>query len=166
MVTTERQPTNMQSQQQRTDSTYAFSPREESPSPSTKGWIQSSPPFPAWLRFFVSFLCLLLPADLSLLVLLSLLLQIFQLWPTSCLASLWASSPVTTTLGTTVACHSALLFKGICTSLVCMIHCTIVKVAGCGFQRIWIWICALWGQKWPTLANYFSKRPISTKIRV
>ena len=31
-----------------------LSPREESPSPSTKGRIQSSPPFPARLRLFVS----------------------------------------------------------------------------------------------------------------
>ena len=33
-----------------------LSPREENPSPSTKGRIQSSPPFPARLRLFVSFL--------------------------------------------------------------------------------------------------------------
>ena len=54
--------------------TFPFSPREESPSPSTKGRIQSSPPFPARLRLFVSFLCILQPASLSLLVLALLLL--------------------------------------------------------------------------------------------
>ena len=60
--------------QQWTVSTFPFYPREESPSPSTKGRIQSSPPFPARLRLFVSFPCLLLPAGLCLLVL-SLLLS-------------------------------------------------------------------------------------------
>ena len=49
--------------------TFPFSPREESLAPSTKGRIKSSPPFPTRLRLFVSFLCLLQPASLSLLVL-------------------------------------------------------------------------------------------------
>ena len=67
------------------------------PSPSTKGRIQSSPPLPSRLR-----LVPLPPRPL--------------LAPPCCSSS--SSSLVTTTLGTTGACHSALLFIGICALLV------------------------------------------------
>ena len=107
--------------------TFPFSPRKESPSPSTKGRIQSSPPFPPRLRLFVSFLCHLQPASLCLLLLVLSLLLPAALTP----PAPWSLPPLAPQAGAIQLCCSSVSAPGLCGCV--WIHCTVVGGVECEF---------------------------------